>query len=164
MKDLIIQPFTDQTRDLASRCAEWRLETARFARDKFGQNSHESHYHGALGEIAFYRFMGVKWKCDVRKWSAPDLGDFEIRAVGPLTRWYVKTKVNDQAHIVASIQILSACEAAEIMGWITVEDIKRLGKYEDWGNRGAPAWMLRDKKALSLDFKAVPVFETSQST
>ena len=147
-------PFDDVDREVALWCAEKRLWDAKAMnmKDHFGQDSLLSHYHGALGEIGLSRYLGVPFTCPSGAGSVPDVAGYEVRAVGPGTRLYIKTKENDKADRVASVALAPDEASCIICGWMWARDIRRLGRYSDPGRRGAPAWMLYDMSHLILTF------------
>lgn len=121
--------------------------------DRFGQDSTESHYWGALGEIAFAKFRGVEWHCHSGDGAITDVDGYEVRAISPTARVYVKTKKKDKPGTrIAFVVHLSGGEAALIVGWTTVEIIRQYGTLEDPGNRKAPAYMLHSTARLNRDF------------
>lgn len=143
MKPILIR-LTDEDRLLARECAIRRVKDALSvgASDRFRQDSETSHYWGALGEIAAARHFGLDWSCSSMVWAVSDVADYEVRSVPPGGRLYIKAKPNDpddrRILLVAHIN----GEDAMLMGWMTAEAIRRHGRKEDWGNRGAPAHML----------------------
>jgi hypothetical protein len=147
---LAMIPLLEEDRAVAKACAPVMIRRARSA-DHFGQDSLESHYHGALGEIAFSKFLGVPWRCHPGEGAQPDVAGYEVRTVGPRTPYYVKAKPEDRGRI-ASVVLLADCQSALIVGWITVDEVKKYGRWEDWGNRGASAWMLKDPTKLHRSF------------
>lgn len=143
----------DGDRMAADACAKTRLRDAIRARDKFSEPSLDSHYWGALGEIAFARYLSVPWACASRVWSAPDVAGFEVRAIPPTTpRLYLKSKENDTAERIVLVAHLLNGTAALIVGWMYTADVQRLGDRRDPGRRGAPAWFIDDLGLLDRDF------------
>lgn len=121
--------------------------------DRFGNDSEQSHFWGALGEIAFAKFRGAAWRCHSGDGARPDVDGFEVRSVSPDKRIYIKAKKNDQPGTkIVVVAHLALGQAALIVGWTTVEQIRRHGKQEDWGDRGAPAYMLTDTEILDRTF------------
>jgi hypothetical protein len=137
-------------RMLARECAIRRVRDAvgLHARDRLGQDSEESHYWGALAEIAVSRHLGLSWSCSSMVWAVTDVAEYEVRSVPPGTRLYLKAKDNDpddrRILLVAHVN----GEVAMLMGWMTAAEIRRDGRREDWGNRGAPAYMLTSMAGL----------------
>jgi len=138
--------------ELAERCAKRRLRDALVvgANDRFGRNSVTSHYWGAAGEIAVARYLSIAWYCHTKRWAQPDVGRYEVRAVGAGTRWYAKTKDNDGCPI--ALVLFHTRSEGLIAGWIEPDTIRRLGKREDPGQVNAPAWFLRDLSHLNPRF------------
>lgn len=131
-------------------------------KDRFGNNSVTSHFWGALGEIAFARYIGEEWECHSKDGARPDVGRYEVRAIEPDKGIYLKAKKNDPydrpiafvAHLVGGTPMRErgAKSAALILGWTLAGTIKEIGKLEDWGGRNAFAYMLRDASVLSRVF------------
>jgi hypothetical protein len=152
-------------RDRAQECAERIMRNAVNIglRDRFEQPSIHSHYIGNLGEMAFAAFLKREWRCrEDYQQGALDVGRYEVRTtVMTDSAWYVKAKPNDHPDTrVASILIragrdedgLPSREAdAIVMGWMLVSEIRRLGKKQDPGKRGAPAHFIRDSKLLQTE-------------
>jgi len=152
--------FTEEDRAAARACSIKMIQTAR-SRDHFGQDSPQSHYHGALGEIAFSRFLRIPWKCHPGEGSRPDVAGYEVRANGPsVPRPYIKSKANDQASRIVLVLIAASRDHAEasgiIAGWMPTDEVRtRAGRRTDPGARGAPAWMLYDLSHLRTTFPEV---------
>jgi hypothetical protein len=142
----------EDDRDKAWACAQRMIAESLGMRDRFGKDSADSHYWGALGEIAFAKFRGVEWRChpgDIG--GVPDVDGYEVRSVRPDTRIYIKAKENDKGRIVVVVHLAGGV-AALIVGWTTADAIRRHGKLEDWGGRNAPAYMLSDTSILNRVF------------
>lgn len=137
--------FDDEDRQAAMACAQKRVADAKSvgARDRFGEDSVESHYHGALAELAAARMLGEEWTCPSKVWNQPDVGRYEVRAVGPRTPQYVKTKANDgDTPILVGLlaaDVIGVVHSCWFAGWTTPAEIKKRGRKRDLGNRGAPA-------------------------
>jgi len=145
--------YTDADVQLALECGEKRVHDAVAvgAVDGFGEDSTESHYHGALGEIAVAAMLKVPWICHSRRWNKPDVGRYEVRAIGPRNKWpEVKTKINDKDNtpimavmLVAGVKTGGEIEIGVVMGWTTPLEIRDFGTNKDPGNRGKPSWFAR---------------------
>jgi hypothetical protein len=144
----------DKDRGDARFCAKRRLDDAKrvHAKDRFGTDSEQSHYWGALGEIAFAKAINREWTCTSRTWAARDVGRYEIRSVPPGTSAYIKAKANDPDRRAIAVVIFASEAEANVAGWITAEDVRRLGSLEDPGNRGAPAYFLYTLSDLNQVF------------
>lgn len=126
----------DADRDRAFACAAERLADAGRvgARDRRGQPSIEAHYVGALGEIAFAKWMGHDWRCASMSWAKPDVGKYEVRTVASHSAWAVRVKENDPPdRRVVSVALLAGDKRALIVGWATAADIRRRGRQERSG-------------------------------
>jgi hypothetical protein len=145
-------PLDEADRVLARACAAKRLDDAirACAKDNFGENSLDSHYWGALGEIAVAKFLGEPWDCPSRVWAVPDVGGYEVRSVRPGLRLYIKAKENDPSDRKVLLVAHTDGTEAIILGWMTAGEIaeKVGGLLSDWGNRGAKAYMLTSLYAL----------------
>ena len=137
----------------AEQCADRMLKNA--ARhgyeDRFGDESWGSHVIGALGEIAFAKYLGVDWACHTGDiGGAPDVRGYEVRAIPSDGKWvYLKAKPRDRLTTrVVLVLLLHRNTAALIVGWMTVEEIRTHGKYRDPGRRGAGAWFVEDLTLL----------------
>lgn len=151
--------LTDKDRELAWACAETMIIRSMRKRDHKGEDDVNSHYYGALGEIAFAHWLGVPWHCHPDEGSVPDVAGYEVRTVGPATSPYVKTKDNDKADRIASVWLLAGCKSALIMGWIWCSEVRRLGVRKNPGNWPQGwAWFLYDFALLSTDFPEQPPF------
>lgn len=125
----------DDDRDRAFDCATRRLADAGRvgARDKRGARI-TPHYVGALGEIAFAKWLGVPWTCSSMTWAAADVGKYEVRTVASHSAWAVRVKENDPPdRRVVSVALLAGDKRALIVGWATVADIRRRGRQERSG-------------------------------
>lgn len=127
------------------------IRASRGMADRFGEESRESHRLGALGEIAFARFLGVPWKChpgDIK--GKPDVGGYEVRTIPSNSKWlYLKAKQNDRpATRVVLVALLHHETAALVLGWLTAQEIRDLGKWRDPNRRGAGAWFVDDLTLL----------------
>lgn len=147
--------LTADDQRVARECARKRLRDAKQvgARDRFGSDSEDSHYWGALGEIAFARALDLPWECHSRVWSVPDVGEYEVRAIPPTQQSvYLKVKRNEPAARRVALVLHLANNAAWVVGWTTVGEVRRLGRWRDMGDRGAPAWFLTDLTHLRFDW------------
>jgi len=140
--------YSEEDRAEAEACSALRLADASKvkARDRFGEDSPQSHYFGALGEIAVARALGIPWRCHSKRWNLPDVGPYEVRAVGPGTKPYVKTKGNDRLDVPIVVVLLCtspgvnrAVTSAIIAGTIMPMKLRAVGQRSDPGGRGAPA-------------------------
>jgi hypothetical protein len=153
-------PITAEDIGRANDCAAdmIRSASATGARTRFGDNSDtRPHFVGALGEIAFARFMDVPWECHPQDFNLPDVAGYEVRTVAPDARMSLKVKANDvDARKVALVLLLAAPSlpfaAAAIVGWATVGEIRAHGTQRDPGRMGAPAIFLDDFRILSRSF------------
>jgi hypothetical protein len=149
----------------AQACAEKMVRDARRwgGQDRFGEDSVRSHFWGALGELAFARYLGIPWDCHSGDGAKADVAGYEVRSIAPGAKYlYVKAKGNDRpglrivavAHVVggSALRERGALSASLILGWTTVDEVRGRGSLEDWGNRGAPAYMLRDLSGLRTTF------------
>jgi hypothetical protein len=149
--------LTDGEIAAARTCAKTRLDDAikSGAKDRLGSNSEDSHFWGALGEIVIARYIDRAWHCASRTWAARDVGRYEVRAIPPGTRPYIKAKPNDPAGRAIALVLFRSQTVAEIAGWMTAGDIRRLGTEEDPGGRSAPAHFLRDLSLLNQVFPEI---------
>lgn len=124
------------------------------ARDRFGEDSPDAHYWGALGEIAFAKWIGVPWHCHSGDGARPDVAGYEVRSIRPSSPFHVKAKRNDRPGTkIVVVAHLAGGTAALIVGWITKEEIvARAGSTSDWGNRKAPAYLLQTSAGLHRNF------------
>lgn len=174
--ELLLAPFfyrfTERDDGNAWACGGQRLADATKggARDRMGDNSHLHHYWGALGEIAAARFLGIPiarrpgcWSCPTKRWNKPDVispiyGPFEVRAIPSSTIPYLKTKANDNEAVpILSVLLCAKTSAvpfgmAIVQGWASPSEIRAHGDMQDWGGRGAAAWMTRDLTFLHTTF------------
>jgi hypothetical protein len=141
----------------ARRCAATRLLDAqrKGAKDRMGANSEESHFWGALGEIAVAKYIDLRWTCSSMTWAARDVGRYEVRSVKPGTSPYVKSKPNDPPSRAVALVLFRSETVASVVGWITAERIRELGTKDDPGGVGAPAWFLRDLSHLDPVFPEI---------
>lgn len=158
----MIVKFTAADRELALDCSKRLVDRANRLRaeDRFGKREVRSGYIGMLGEIAFARYIGVPWDCDLHGTGGrPDVGGYEVRSVAPGAREVaLKAKKNDRPGTpVVLVLVVAGRDAANeivgeaagvIVGFLTAEEIRKLGKWRDPGKRGAPAWFLEDLLAL----------------
>lgn len=154
---MITVTLTDVGERAAAEVAEWRVREAKRlnARDRFGIDSVDSHYWGCAGEIAIARYLGLPWRAASGEWAVADVGRYEVRAVAPGARWAAKAKDNDPPERAVAIVVMRTRRQAGIAGWTTVEEIRRLGRWEDPGKRNAPAWFLTDLSRLRADFPEI---------
>lgn len=150
--------LTDGDRSRARACAEKRVSDARAAgaRDRFGPDSIEAHYWGALGELAVALLIDEAWNCSSRVWAARDVGRYEVRSVGPRSRFYVKAKANDPPDRAIAVVRFRADTEAEVLGWTYASTVREKGHREDPGGRGAPAYFVRDQRLLTAVFPEAP--------
>jgi len=141
----------------ARRCAEKRIADAGRvkAKDRMGSDSIESHFWGALGEIAFAKRIDRLWTCRSMQWSGPDVGRYEVRSVKPGTEPYVKAKANDPSDLPISLVLFNSEQSAVVVGWITAGRIRDIGVRDDPGGVGAPAWFVRDVRVLDPVFPEI---------
>lgn len=149
--------LTEEEIAAARACAKKRLSDAisSNAKDRFGSNSEDSHFWGALGEIAVARHIDTAWKCTSRTWAARDVGRYEVRSIPPGTRPYIKAKPNDPEKRAIAVVVFRSESLAEIHGWITAKEVRESGTLEDPGGRSAPAHFLRDMRRLNPVFPEV---------
>lgn len=144
--------LTAADRALAQECAEVMRRRARatHATDRFVTPSTRSHYIGAIGEIAFARWIRFPWRCHPGDTHGKtDVFGYEVRSVGPDVRTlYVKTKRNDLHE--------TEIAATAVLGWITAGELRRVGRQGDPGNRGAPGYFLEDLRKLRQDGWRLP--------
>jgi hypothetical protein len=153
----VIVKLSEDDRVAARACAEVMIANARRirARDRFGEDSPESHYIGALGEIGFARYLGVPWQCHPADTGGrPDVAGYEVRTVSPKARLWWKTKSNDALdRKVAMVAIAAGRDlddmivpeaAVLIYGWLTSQEMREQGRWMDPGRKNAPAWFVDD--------------------
>jgi hypothetical protein len=157
MADWSLIRFSDNERIRARTCAVTRLSDAKKAgaKDRFGHDSEDSHYWGALGEIAVAKHIDTKWECTSRAWAARDVGRYEVRSNPPGTEPYVKAKKNDPPLRPIALVVFESDQRAWIVGWITAQEIRERGVESDPGGRGAPAYFLRDLSYLNPVFPEI---------
>lgn len=149
--------LTTAEQEAARRCAQKRLADALAskAKDRFGTDSEQNHYWGALGEIALAKYIVTQWTCTSKTWATRDVGRYEVRSVPPSTRAYIKAKHNDPPDRAIALVIFRSDSEAEVVGWLTADEVRRLGSLEDPGARGAPAYFLRDLSRLHKVFPEI---------
>lgn len=119
--------------------------------DRFSDDSWDSHMVGALGEIAFAKYLGVEWSCHLGDiGGAPDVKGYEVRAIPSTGKWvYLKAKKNDRPTTrCVLVLLLHHNTAALVVGWMTAKEIREQGTYRDPGRRGAGAWFVEDLRLL----------------
>ena len=139
----------------ARACAKKRLKDAEEvrAKDGFGVPSEESHFWGAMGEIALSKHLDMAWYCKSKVWNEPDVGRYEVRAASP-GKIYVKTKKNDRNHTPIACILFKTPTVATLAGWILAGKLREIGTLQDPGNRGKPAHFLWNEELDVLN----PIF------
>lgn len=102
--------------------------------------------HGAIGELAFSRMLGVSWDNmiadDANK--RPDVGGFEVKAVSePNYRLIVRD--NDEPEKLMALVYGEGCTFTAV-GWIRADDGRRLGSVESHQGRACQYYV--DQKYL----------------
>lgn len=152
--------LTEEDHALARKCAEARQEDSKRHKyaDRFGERSLGSDQVGALGEIAFARFLGVPWDCTVGHiGGATDVAGYEVRTVSASAyRLALKAKRNDLDDTRLVLVALLAgtggsITGALVVGWASAATVRFFGDRRDPGKRGAPAWFLEDVTMLRRD-------------
>ena len=135
---------------MARLCAERRLRDALAsgAVDRFGSDSLESHFWGALGEIAAARALRLDWSCRSRVWAEEDIAGYEVRSVPPGTEPYVKAKPNDPDARRILLVVHRSERLSLVEGWTTAGEVKAAAPLSDPGRRGAPCHLVRDLTIL----------------
>lgn len=146
----------------AERCAEdWMARGRRGGLgDRFGDRNRDSNRSGALGEIAFAKFMNVPWVCPaLQRRGQTDVAGYEVRAIPSDQKWvYLKSKETDLPESpVVLVLLLHHDTAALIVGWLYAREIRAMGQKRDPGNRGAEAWFVEDLTLLRNVSRQPPV-------
>jgi hypothetical protein len=141
--------LTKEQRDEAEKFGRYKHEKSeREGRRADWYDGSESDHHadGVGGEYAhFLLFGGVgKFQPRIDNFKGADIGDnIEVRSTRQ--KWFgvkVKDRDKDERIVVGYRQLDNYTYVA--LGWLTVKDAKRLGEKKDPGNRGIPAYFVKD--------------------
>lgn len=118
--------------------------------DSRGGSVVSNHQDGVAGEIAHFKSLGFALKdiiprLTINNFKGADAGkNTEVRSTKQ-TFFGVKVKARDRdERIVVAYRQINRMTFAQL-GWITVAEAKRIGKWDDPGKRGKPAFFVDDE-------------------
>lgn len=126
----------------------------------FDSSGYEQDTLGVCGEIAFARFLGIKYVPPAMK--AMDVGDYEVRTASKDGyRLIVRSRDADHKKFVSVVRI-SRLEY-KIQGWITAGEAKKVGELKNpaKGSNAGPAFFVPTMKLHPFGF--IPKVESTFS-
>ena len=141
---------------IAHRRNQWHLQ------NQYGLTGYglAEHILGCLGELAAAILLGLPWPAHVDTFRRGfDVGIYQIRTRSECYQeLYARDRElagpydhSDEPHILVNCIDERGWPAFAVRGWALGRDVKRLGRLEDFADRGAPLWVLKHRHLRVMD-------------